>query len=410
MPSAQQLGEKLKKLRIEQEATFAKYRKDDGIDMPAEVVSEVRDRNDAITEAAKAYELAGDLEGWGDANRAALTGEARTKSGNPSELEAPRIGKTIGEMFVESPQFKAWRPGMKESGVFEIDLEKSYGKRAAAEGVKALFDSTSWPSQPIRLPDVITPGFETASVASLMPSGRTSQNAVPYMEETTTTNSAAEVAEGVKKPESALALTEKSSPVRKIATWLPVTDEALDDVPMVESYIDTRLRAFLTLRENGQLLTGDGNAPNLRGLEITVGVQTQAKGADPVPDAVYRAMTKIRVNSFFEPTAAIFHPNDWQDVRLLRTVDGIYIWGSPADAGPERIWGLNVLQTTQQTENTGFVGAFRAGAMIFRRSDVSLQVGWTNEQFTENKRTILVEERLALVVFRPAAFCLVTGI
>jgi len=97
-------------------------------------------------------------------------------------------------------------------------------------------------------------------------------------------------------------------------------------------------------------------------------------------------------------------------VRLLRTVDGIYIWGSPADAGPERIWGINVLQTSQMLENTGLVGSFRAGAQIFRRSDIALSVGWINEQFTHNQRTILLEERLALVVFRPAAFCTITGI
>ena len=61
-------------------------------------------------------------------------------------------------------------------------------------------------------------------------------------------------------------------------------------------------------------------------------------------------------------------------------------------------------------ENTGLVGAFRAGAQIFRRTDLALSVGWVNEQFTHNQRTILVEERLALVVFRPTAFCMITGI
>jgi HK97 family phage major capsid protein len=409
MPSAQQLGDTLRKLRVDQESTFAKYRKDDGYDMPAEVVSEVRERNDAITAAAKAYEDALAVEGWATANQGALKGTSKTQTDTVGDAR-PASSKTIGELFVESPQFKAWRPGMKSSDIFELDLEKTYGKDVAAQGVKALFDTTSWAPETRRLPEVIIPGYEQASVASLMPSGRTSMNAIPYMEETTTTNAAAEVAEGVLKPESALALTEKSSAVRKIATWIPVTDEALEDVPMVESYINSRLRTFLQLRENLQLLVGDGNAPNLRGILNTVGIQTQAKGADAVPDAVYKAMTKVRVGSFFEPTAAVFHPNDWQDVRLLRTTDGIYIWGSPADAGPERIWGLNVLQTTQETENTAIVGAFRTGAMIFRRSDISLQVGYTGTQFTENERTILVEERLALVVFRPSAFCTVTGI
>ena len=415
MPSAQQLGDDLRKLREDQDATFAKFKSADGaLDMPAEAVSEVRERNEAITIAAKAYEAQLEVEGWNQDNTSALksVGErGKARQSDPADDRTRPAAKTLGELFTESDAFKSWKPGMKESDLFTLDLEAQYGKSVAARGIKALFDTaTGWAPQAVRLPEAVIPGFEVQSVASLMPEGRTSQNAVPYMEETTTTNAAAEVTEGLAKPESSLALTEKTSAVRKIATHLPITDESLEDVPMVESYIDTRLRTFVQLRENLQLLQGDGAAPNLRGILNVVGVQTQAKGADPTPDAVYKAMTKVRVGSFFEPTAGVFHPNDWQDVRLLRTVDGIYIWGSPADAGPERIWGINALQTSQMLENTGLVGSFRAGAQIFRRSEISVQVGWINDQFIKNQRTILAEERLALVVFRPAAFCTITGI
>lgn len=417
MPSAQQLGDDLRKLRTDQQAAFDSGRKEDGsLDLPAEKVAEVRDRNDAITKAAKAYEDQLTVEGWDQDNSSALKSvstRGKTRQADPSDDhgDRPASAKSLGELFVESAAFQGWKPGMKESDLFTLDLEAQYGKSVAARGIKALFDTaTGWAPQSIRMPEAVVPGSEVQSVASLMPEGRTSQNSVPYMEETTTTNAAAEVTEGLAKPESTLALTEKTSAVRKIATHLPITDESLEDVPMVESYIDTRLRTFVQLRENLQLLRGDGAAPNLRGILNVVGIQTQAKGADPTPDAVYKAMTLVRVNSFFEPTAGVFHPNDWQDVRLLRTADGIYIWGSPADAGPERIWGINVLQTSQMLENTGLVGSFRAGAQIFRRSEISVQVGWINDQFIKNQRTILAEERLALVVFRPLAFATITGI
>jgi hypothetical protein len=421
MATVAQLGTELRDLRETQAKFFTDHKAEDGTPaLSAEQVAEARKRNDDITAKAKEYETAQDVETMASGNDAELKRMSRTKRITSPiidqadiEGKAPASSKTLGELFVESDAFKAWKPGMKSSDVFEIDLEAQYGKGVAARGIKAVFDSvttTGWAPQAMRLPDAIIPGSEVVSVASLMPQGRTSSNAVPYMLETTSTSGAAEVAESGAKGESALGLTEQTSAVRKIATWLPVTDEALEDVPMVESYIDTRLRTFVQLRENLQLLRGDGAPPNLRGILNTANVQTQAKGADPTPDAVYKAMTKIRVNSFFEPTAGVFHPNDWQDVRLLRTVDGIYIWGSPADAGPERIWGINVLQTSQMLENTGLVGSFRAGAQIFRRSDIALSVGWINEQFTHNQRTILLEERLALVVFRPAAFCTITGI
>ena len=164
-------------------------------------------------------------------------------------------------------------------------------------------------------------------------------------------------------------------------------------------------------REELQILLGDGTPPNISGIQDRTGIQTQAKGADPTPDAVYKAMTKIRAVGFAEPTAAVFHPNDWQDIRLLRTVDGIYIWGSPADAGAERIWGLEVRQTTAQTENTGLVGAFRPFAQIFRRTGIELAVSDSHDNFfIYNKLAVRAEERVALAVYRPSAFCTVTGL
>lgn len=427
MKASERIADDLHKLRVDQAALFDAHRQPDGtLAMGAEQVAEARKRNEDMTAKARELEAATELEEMEAGNAAGITELDRPKAPRIAldDIEQPTWGslspaqrRTLGERFTQSEEFAHSHGEYKladgQSGpTLNIDLEKEYGKGVAARGVNAtLFDTaSSFAVQSVRLPTVITPGEQQPTVASLMPVGRTTQPSIAYMEETTTTNSAAETAESGVKPESALAFTERTSPVRKIATTLPITDESLEDIPFIESYIDTRLRQFVTYREDGQLLTGNGTAPNLRGILNTSGIQTQAKGADPTPDAVFKAMTLIRTNAFLVPTGAVFHPLDWQDVRLLRTADGIYIWGNPSEAGPDRIWGLDVVQTTAITQNTGLVGAFRDGAQVFRRSDLSLQVGWINDQFVKNQRTILVEERLALVVFRPKAFCTVTGI
>jgi HK97 family phage major capsid protein len=397
--------------------------------------AEIRRRNTELGELGKEVDELAELAGIATATKDAEaederirrkaprlpTGDAR----EPNDDERERVAvKSIGDLFVESEAFKSYDPTQKKGPTAEVDLDETFGRFVATHGIKAameLYDEVSFKAtldtitgytpQAVRIPTIITPGEMRPTVASLLPQGQTTAQAIPYMEETTTTNSAAETAEGAAKPESTLAFTEKTSPVRKIATFLPVTDELFADVPGMRSYVENRLRTFIIQREDGQLLNGNGTAPNLRGILNTSGIQTQAKGADPTPDAIYKAMTKIEVNAFLDASGVVMHPNDWQEIRLLRTADGIYIWGNPSEAGPERIWGLPVVKTTRITEGTGLVGAFRDGAQIFRRSEIAFAVSDSHSDFFQkNLLALRVEERLALVVFRPSGFCTVTGI
>jgi len=256
--------------------------------------------------------------------------------------------------------------------------------------------------------------LEDRTVADLMLQGNVSGPAVEYYEETTYTNAAATVVEAATKPESALAYTLRTDTVRKIAHWIPATSEALQDVPFLESQIRGRLAFGVQRIEEQQILVGDGIAPNIQGITNRSGVQTQAKGADPTPDAIYKGMQKIRGAGglgFAEPTAVVIHPNDWTEIKLLRTADGIYLWGNPSDEGPDRIWGLPVRQTTAMTEGTALVGAFRPYAEVLRREGINITLSTEHSTyFIENKVAILAESRLALAVYRPSAFAKVTGI
>jgi HK97 family phage major capsid protein len=105
------------------------------------------------------------------------------------------------------------------------------------------------------------------------------------------------------------------------------------------------------------------------------------------------------------------HPNDWETIRLLRTADGIYILGNPSERGPERLWGLPVVVTTAETENTGLVGAFRDFSEISVRSGIELKVTDSHSTyFIEGKLAVRADIRVAFVTYRATAFCTVTGI
>lgn len=281
--------------------------------------------------------------------------------------------------------------------------------------LKAMLKTTmttaaGWAPDIVREPTMIPFATRPLELLDFIQTSPTKQTAVTFMEETTFTNAAAERNEAAAKAESALALTERTSNVRSIATNLPVTDEQLEDVDGIDAYLQQRMPFFLRQRLEGQILVGDGIAPNLKGLLNTAGIQTQAKGADPTPDAIYKAMVLVRTTGMAVPDAVVMNPLDWQDVRLLRTADGIYIWGSPSDAGPERIWGLPVLQVQAETQNTAIVGAFQMFCALRVKKGVTVERGFINDDFTKDITRLRAEMRAAFVVYRPAAFCSVTGV
>jgi HK97 family phage major capsid protein len=344
----------------------------------------------------------------------ALPGQ-QGKGNHGSERE--RI-KSLGEMLAESKDYQDWAKSGAPDGITlgfkDMWPSDMLAKGAAFEtiGSKTLMETTAgYAPESLRLPGFVEAATRPIQLLDIIPMFRTGQEAVPYMEETTRTHGAAEKAEGAAFAESTFVFTEKSSPVRKITDSLPVTDEQLEDVAFIESYINGRLTFGIRQRLDSQVLVGNGSAPNLRGIKNVSGIQTQAKGADPVPDAFFKAMTKVRLTGRAIPTHHLMHPTDWQGVRLLRTADGVYIWGSPSEAGPERLWGLPVVQQDADSAGTGYVGSFQPAWLgLFERRGVDLQVGYTGNQFGEGKRTVRGDMRAAFVVFRPAAFCTVTGL
>jgi HK97 family phage major capsid protein len=364
--------------------------------------AEIRKLNDELSDLSKQADELRAVKAAADRARSPRTAGVSAESGSEpgdSVKGYDRPFKTIGDLFVESKAYRNRSGGVGPEA--HLDLE-----------VKTLFQTTAgWEPETTRTGRVVDFATRPVQVTDLIPQSTTSQAAVVYMEETTFTNAAAERAEGIAYPEAALALTERSNTVRKIAVFLPVTDEQLEDEPQVRGYINNRLPFMLRQRLDSQILVGDGNAPNLRGLLNVVGIQTEAKGANPTPDAVYRGMVKVRVTGRAVPNAVIMHPNDWQDIRLLRTVDGIYIWGNPSDAGVERIWGLTVAQSDAITENTALVGDFANYSELAVRRGIDVQVSNSHSTFfVEGKQALRADMRAAFVAYRPTAFCTVTGI
>jgi hypothetical protein len=171
--------------------------------------------------------------------------------------------------------------------------------------------------QPQYLPGVLPLLFQRLTVADLMPNGTASGNSIIYMRESAVTNAAATVAEGGLKPASDINYAQVTETFKKIANTLKISDEMLQDVPYVQSQVNGRLVFFVQQKEEQQLLSGAGTGSELTGLLNRSGLTAaQAKSTDSAIDAIYKDITKIRVNAFVDPSAIVMHPTDWQGIRL----------------------------------------------------------------------------------------------
>lgn len=278
--------------------------------------------------------------------------------------------------------------------------------------MKTLMETgAGWAPESLRTGKFVDKAVRPIQVLDLIPGGVTSMAAVVYIEETTLTENAGEESEGGEYGENAYAVTEQSSAVRKIACFVPVTDEQLEDVPQVRGYLNRRLPEALRRRLDNQIVNGDGSAPNLRGIVNLSGVQTHIRasvGGDKPVDALYRAMTKVSVVGRSVPNGVIINPYDWEDIRLMKTNDGAYVWGHPGEAGPERVWGKAIAVGDVIAEGTAIVGDFLQSELAERRGIMVKISDSHSDYFIKGKQAVRADMRAALIFYRPAAFCLVT--
>jgi HK97 family phage major capsid protein len=309
--------------------------------------------------------------------------------------------KSLGELFVES---KAYVDGYLKHRQREIPAIIDIGLKTLMQTTAGLAPES------VRSGLIVDAATRPVQMLDYIPVQPINQAVDKYMEETTFTPGAAETAEAAAYQESVYAYTERTSPVQKITDSLPVTDEQLEDAPVVAARIDQRLRFGLRQRADGQSLNGDGTGSNLTGIYAKAGIQSQAKAADTVLDAFFKALTLVRFTGRALPNLGVFHPTDWQGVRLLKDSQGRYIMGDPSVPGPTSLFGTSIVLGDAKAAGTALVGDFQNFIYISERRGIEVQIGYVNDDFSKGKKTLRADMRIALTITRAAAFCKITGL
>ena len=301
--------------------------------------------------------------------------------------------------------------GLRKNITAEVDFDPR-----GTVGVKATMTTAAGFAPAVRRDNVVVP------VASIRPNLLDFMRVIPwdrdayyFMRGATRTNAAAPKNQAAAVDEATLTYSQISVALQKIGVYLPVTDEQLSDESGIRAIIDDELMMMVRQVLTTQVISGDGSAPNLRGLMNLSGVQTQAKGSDNVFDAIRKAITKSRVansgsGGVANPNVLVLHPNDWQDIQLERDASGRYLMGDPGAAGLRTIWGLNVVEEESATENTGIVVDTQMVPLVMRQQVEVAVSDSHSDYFIKNIQAIRCTVRAALASYRDAATVTVTGI
>jgi HK97 family phage major capsid protein len=339
--------------------------------------------------------------------------EPRDPAGRPTAatlLTNPE-SRSLGDLFTTSEQYTNARQSLTTTHV-EMDMPGSVFLHS--EGFRTLVDETSGQGGlwiPVGQPSDTPPRVQMRRLflRDLLSKQTTGLTSVPYIQEVNAVSNeggASAVSEGSAKPEITIGFQQADAPIRKIAAWVPVTEEAMMDAPTLRGYIDTRLAYLLALREEQQLLNGSGTAPQIKGILQQTGLLSQAFSTD-VPQTIALAIAQIETADASADAVAMNPTKFWtvMATRYANQLDSFPALGMPFAGPPGTLWGLPVVRSRIFASNKALVGAFQMGGTIFDRMATTIKVGNQHSTyFVENKLVVLAEERVGLAVHRPDYF------
>lgn len=373
---------------------------------------------DKLDAAGKTYDAIRDEVAAMEGKRSRLLeiiGEAGSDAAAKGDIERA-AAETFGAAFVKSDAFRAARERLSQGDNLPLGTTEAV-KIANREQFKALVSVTVSGGSGLEVPadrrNLIVPtplvGLDFLSVIA---TATTDSDVVEWLEETTYTNAAAETAEGTAASDSEVAFTKRSSNVREITHFIPVTRRAMADAAFIESWVNNRLVDGVRRRMQEQVLNGDGIGENLEGIYTNSGigsVDRSVAGVDML-ESLHKAITTIRTAAFAEPDFIGIHPADWETMRLSKADNSTYgaltyKFGDPASNGPTTAWGVPVLIHAAFTQAAPLVGIGRE-ATLFVREGVSVAASDSHsDYFTKRQVALLASARVALAVTQPKAFC-----
>ena len=214
------------------------------------------------------------------------------------------------------------------------------------------------------------------------------------------------VKEGFAKTEGEPTWKEVSEEVKKIAQYVKVSKEMLEDLSFIRAEIDNDLITGLRESIESALITAPANGINGL-LDAGMGLPVFGAGsfANDVPNASITDLLRVVMAQIegenFTPTHVIMNPEDIAKLQLTKGTDNTYTYPmflpTQDGLGEMRIAGMRVISSTYIAQDKYVVGDLSKLNVRFR-NNIELSVGLDTDDFTKNMVTILAEARLVSYV------------
>ncbi|MBG0818979.1 phage major capsid protein [Planomonospora sp. ID82291] len=195
-------------------------------------------------------------------------------------------------------------------------------------------------------------------------------------------------------------------PISEIGHYETVHKNTLADESRLRGILERDLIDGVKLKEDEQILFGNGVGENLLGITQTPGVQLYTGlASDKKTAQIRRALTRA-ILSYYDPSGVVMHPLDFEDIELEEDKQGGYrVAVSVAIGAEKRVWRLAVIDTPVMVQGKFLLGSWGYGAKLFDRETVVVQASTEHGQnFIEGTVTIKATERIGLACDRPESF------
>lgn len=254
---------------------------------------------------------------------------------------------------------------------------------------------------------IVTEARQALRMRNLLSARPTSLGMIDYIKVNSAPAAASMQTESSAKVENAATFTSASQKVETIATWIPASKQVLDDMTELLGYLTTALPYEVGLREDVQLLFGNGNSPDLNGLYTqATAFNTSLLSLTPgwtKADIISCVIQQIQIAKEVDPTFVVLHPTDYWQIRRTKNLGAYLFVGRDAQ---DPFWGLTPIVTTSMSAGEFLVGSGNPVAAEIRdRMEMQIEIATTHsDYFTKNLIAIRAERRLALIAYRAASF------